>query len=612
MMSALEKNLKALQEFYPEYHYETDGQLSEMTWNISLIETKETQKALVVDTGTDIFRMNSIYRPVREAEKWADQYDFSHRQVNIIIFGLGSGLFVREVLKRMQSDARCFIYEPDDRIFGKMIQEQDMTDIIGHPQVMIIFAGLGEDFYELLHPYVNWLTISHQVSCIHSGYEKLYPAEVQEYEHQLARLKAVAEGSRKTNAWQAHLSVENTIKNFCHIRKSNYLRELHGILDDSVSAIIVSAGPSLDKNIEMLEKAKGKAVIFATDTAVQHLEKRNIFFDCTVCIDTRKPVKYFEESTRYKTRPLFCSTSANAEILRMHRGRKIWYTWELLLGNLYRKYNHHMERLPVGGSVATAAVGIAKAMGIRNIILVGQDLAYGEYGTHAGGQVAAQGQVAGSSIEENEYWVEDIYGNPVRTRGDWLFYLNWFEEQGKRGEIHIIDATEGGAKIHGSEIMSLENAIDQYCRKSVDFEKALEELPLTFSEAQYESIREDLFDIKSQMNEIRRYTASGISFCKEYLKKQGKMSKSREETILAEIKNINAGIDSQELAIELVDTYATEKTQQALEDINTNIEDEQEEKLKSVKTALAVYQAFADAVDELGDILMNSLSLLFS
>ena len=114
------------------------------------------------------------------------------------------------------------------------------------------------------------------------------------------------------------------------------------------------------------------------------------------------------------------------------------------------------------------------------------------------------------------------------------------------------------------------------------------------------------------MNEIRRYTASGISFCKEYLKKQGKMSKSREETILAEIKNINAGIDSQELAIELVDTYATEKTQQALEDINTNIEDEQEEKLKSVKTALAVYQAFADAVDELGDILMNSLSLLFS
>lgn len=51
-------------------------------------------------------------------------------------------------------------------------------------------------------------------------------------------------------------------------------------------------------------------------------------------------------------------------------------------------------------------------------------------------------------------------------------YRKWFESQIVRyPRLDVIDATEGGAKIEGSEIMTLKEAIERECKTDIDFEK---------------------------------------------------------------------------------------------------------------------------------------------
>lgn len=605
-MSVLEENLKILQEKYPVFYQQMhDGQPEEQKkWNIKFMDTRDDMQALIVDTEEEEVRLNSNYRPKKEAERWVSQYEFSHRQINVIIFGLGNGLFVREILNRMGSDARCFIYEPDFTIFRKVIQGQDMTDILNHDQVKLTFGTEKSLFMELLQPYVNWATVSHQIVTVHPGYEKLYPKEEQEYWYMIKKMEATAKITSNTNVFFLPSAVENALRNVHYVKDSNYMNEFDHRFDESVPAIIVSAGPSLDKNIDDIKKAKGKAVIIATDTAVRHLEKHGVYYDCMVTLDTKKPAEYFLDAPKCKEKPLFCSISANPSMLDFHIGRKIWYSNELILSILYKRYGLEMTKPLAGGSVATVATVIARRMGIKNVILAGQDLAYGEHGTHAGGAFVK------SRIEEKERFVEGVDGTQVKTRSDWLYYLEWFEEQAKSRDFHLIDATEGGAKIHGSEIMTLSGAIDKYCNTDVDFAGILREIPPTFSIEQYQKVKKDIIHIDKEMNYIIEYTAKGMKYCQEYLQKEERISEKRKEEYRKEIKKINQCIMNQEIASDLLDAYTSALTKEELANITTVTGDDRKDNLASVNTALIVYKAYHDGALKLLKILRESLQNL--
>ena len=65
--------------------------------------------------------------------------------------------------------------------------------------------------------------------------------------------------------------------------------------------------------------------------------------------------------------------------------------------------------------------------------------------------------------------MEDIHGNRIPTSSQLYYYLNWFENFIRENSTTIfIDATEGGAKIKGTMIMTLEDAIIKYCNKDIN------------------------------------------------------------------------------------------------------------------------------------------------
>ena len=60
------------------------------------------------------------------------------------------------------------------------------------------------------------------------------------------------------------------------------------VIPKDISAIVIAAGPSLNKNIKELKRAKGKAFLIAVDTAVKRLLKEGIVPDMYATLDGMK------------------------------------------------------------------------------------------------------------------------------------------------------------------------------------------------------------------------------------------------------------------------------------------------------------------------------------
>ena len=63
--------------------------------------------------------------------------------------------------------------------------------------------------------------------------------------------------------------------------------------------------------------------------------------------------------------------------------------------------------------------------------------------------------------------IEDIHGNTLCSDPQMLTYLKQFEQSFAESDRHIIDATEGGAKIAWTEIMPLRDVIDRFCTREI-------------------------------------------------------------------------------------------------------------------------------------------------
>lgn len=89
------------------------------------------------------------------------------------------------------------------------------------------------------------------------------------------------------------VNANNIFHNCKYIYNGYSIESLVGLLPSDVPTIVVSAGPSLNKNIEDLRAAQGKANIIATDTAMKPLLNAGIIPNLFVVVDGLKPGIYF-------------------------------------------------------------------------------------------------------------------------------------------------------------------------------------------------------------------------------------------------------------------------------------------------------------------------------
>lgn len=472
-MDWLEKNLQCIEneselDYYKLYEFVKDWKAEDERYFVDT--AKDGSTILGMHGEEKDIMLNSTYRPAQEAEKFTKKVQLTDNSI-IAFMGIGNGIIVKELADQLNEEALFLIYEPSKELFAFVMQYFDLSDILNDKRIKIFVRGINEQYFDLVLNYnITNINIGVTVLETHPKYKELFSKEFDDFSKQFQDCRTSALVNLKTIMERQTLMASNAILNSAFLIYSRMAVDFIGVFPKDLPAILVSGGPSLDKNYEMLKQAKGKAFIIAVDRTAQYLLDRDIVPDMFCSLDFSKSPRLFQDE-RLKQIPFLYMSDLNHDVLKiLGKNYLIFGTSSLKFHKwLSAEYGKQGVDLPIGGSVATLGYSFAKMAGFKRLILVGQDLALTGGSNYAGGMVSRVADI-------DEYDTMEVPGNvedTVITRGDYYVYLKWFEQavkEAKESGMEVVNATEGGARINGTQIMTLQEAIDEYCLKSYDIE----------------------------------------------------------------------------------------------------------------------------------------------
>lgn len=559
-----EDNYKEFEEYYDafENNYKKKDQ-EEKQLNVESIPNREGGVSLCVNRIGEKRKLmlSGIYEPTTQAQHIVNQWGGESEHVPFYIIGMGNVPLIEACAEEAGENGIVIVYEPSFEIFQKVLQQYDLNKIIGNKQVYYVIEGINsEELASMLQRVIKLDLLSLTNFYVSSNYTELFPELVKEKIQEFRKaIEDLMVGWNTATRYSSVVGV-NSLNNLKHYYSGYNVSQLAGFLGGEVPAIIVSAGPSLNKNILELKRAKGKACIIAVDTAIKPLLNNNIVPDFFAIVDGKKPTELMNHP-RISEVPLVTCLIVAKGIMDLHKGKKFFYSSGSTIESIYiddLKKNNILNRnidakgIPTGGSVANTAFALAHIMNASRIILVGQDLALTNNQSHANGTFKKRMNKLSKDELKGTFEVDGIHGNKVLTRPDFDRYRKWFEEYiESQGLKDVYDATQGGARIHGTKLITLKRAIEKFCIAEYNIQEKLEKIdqPLDY----YGKL--EFIEMYNSMDKkfklVKRKAAKGYRLYKElYDFLEGDMKdKVKYREILYEIEESNQFMNNNSYAL---------------------------------------------------------------
>ena len=429
-------------------------------------KSKDDQDTIKIHKGDKWTYIGSRYNSSREIEKFLNQIkEVKHKLDVIVVYGFGTGSHIYEL--RKQFDKKIIVFEPNRKMIKYVYEKSCLKD-----DKNIIFLCCEEDeLISNIKKYIHEFNFKSTEFITFSNYKQIYLEERNKF-------------YSKINEYLIRLNLDlNTKLNFGEAWFQNLIKSIQFVIDGvpadyydkkfkNVPAIIVSAGPSLEKNIDKLKNIKDNILIISGGRTLSALMDKNIKIDLLVIADsTERNYILVKDYIDKLEAPILFSEGANFQIIKEHKGDKIFYSYSDLIHKIVER---KMTHISTGGSVAHAMTSYMANLGCSPIIFIGQDFAYTDEMTHAAIVENKDGSYSYEIAKrEDDIYVEDVNGNLVRTS----IVLNnqrlAMEEIIKLyPESEFINATEGGARIRGTKEMNLDEALKLYHgKKCTGFEK---------------------------------------------------------------------------------------------------------------------------------------------
>ncbi|OPX92013.1 MAG: hypothetical protein A4E53_00601 [Pelotomaculum sp. PtaB.Bin104] len=471
-MSIYKKNMEVFQKWNPDLAKVID--LAARKKAVTVTDTSSLQKsAQIVVDGRTVWVHSSV-NPEQEAKRIVKNLN-TKEILTYFVLGMGLGYVVKEILKQKIPKAIVVIVEPDPGIFKDVLQMVDMRWICYNPSIIFYCGEPVKIAAELRRIFLTSLFfLLSNVDFIESNYiRQVYPEWAKEARFQIQNAIRNAFHSIGNDVEDTIVGLRQIFQNIKVCLKSPGLRSLEKTFSNT-PAIIVSAGPSLKKNIHLLKEAKGRALILAVDTTLRTLLNAGVVPDAVFSVE-RVPEVYeyhFKNLEIPDEVVLVALPVVQSAVFESVKGPKlIGFRQNEELSEWVNISFGNKGVFLIGGSVAHQAFSFARFVGADPIIFVGQDLAYGEdFSTHSEGTVYAgqKWDKAMSYHPEHEiHWVPGYYGQNVPTNMHWRDFITWFENQIALTTAKCINATEGGALIKGAENMPLGRVLKRFCQQDM-------------------------------------------------------------------------------------------------------------------------------------------------
>ena len=506
----LERNLKALGRRYEGLDNDIRTRMAEAETEHLFTVTEERSgddcRILRIDDGEHARYLGGKRSCRKPIEAWLDYVGEVQDGSIFVEVGLGNPEYLRLMCERLPDSTTILIYEPSWEIFCHVLRAFDLTNVLRSKKSLIFLVeGLNDKMAESV---LKGLITVERLQYLHTitlpNYNRLCLEAIKKFAGVLLRLCERERIDLNTNLLFSSVKGQNVIRNARYVVDGYRTLDFCGPIPRDVPAIVVAAGPSLNKNIAELKRAKGRAFIIAVDTAIKPLLNAGIIPDMFAVVDGLKPVELVQIEGA-ESIPLLTSAVASGAILDFHKGKKVFYEeGEPLIDTMFSTHGIEFATLPCGGSVATTAFAFAYMIGIETIILVGQDLALTGNQTHATGTFREEELAADTS---KALMVEGNYEKLVPTREDFDAFRKWYNWYIKGcldsgAKLRVVNATEGGAKIENTEILTLREAIDRYCTKEVDMQACIDSVSPIFTSEQKDICRKYLTDIYKEFDTV--------------------------------------------------------------------------------------------------------------
>ena len=465
MSKIFEKNIKALLEVNPALASK-------------LFSIRTNEKFEVIQQGNDNINLNIIDKekkypvyetdPLKEIEEKRKKFKKYERYPSLYFYGIGNGIFIK-LLFANPTHQHIIVFEPNLEILFIALNIVDLSIEIKNKKLLIFHT---DDFH-----FANALEITsnpdilvfnklYDLHIYSNYYEKFYSKDILRINHLLTRAIKQAILGLGNSTIDTLIGIEHHIKNLPEmiknipfkpfIRKNRHLSDI---------AIIVSTGPSLEKQLPKLKKIQDFVTIISVDASMPILEKWGIKPDFVTSLErVKQTAKFFEKtSPEFQKDIIMMHASLQHEkVLKNSRGKKC-IVMRPFAFNRYFKLNDY-GYLGIGMSAANMAYELAFLLKHKTIVLIGQDLAYSEDGTsHAKGHVYGENEV---KFKEDDTYVLAYGGKKtIRTTKVWNMFRNYFEKDiytANQEGVVTINATEGGARIEGAIEMSFSEVIENY------------------------------------------------------------------------------------------------------------------------------------------------------
>ncbi|CUH94428.1 hypothetical protein P22_0494 [Propionispora sp. 2/2-37] len=416
------------------------------------------------------YLLHSSYDPVMEAKRLVRDIE-KERDYLVVVFGLGLGFHLFELKERISPGTRVVVVEHNLDVAKYTLNYVDLTEVFKDGQFVLL---LGDEQQiakmALVLPQFNFHNLLHNTQVMVLPNYHIYAEKNKAILRQISKSMLNTVMSFGNDLTDQFVGFGNMCHNTDAIMKAHSIEDIRGKYKD-VPAVIVAAGPSLDKNIRQLKKANGKALIIACDASMRACEQNGVRPDAVASIERDEPTYtfYYKDRKFPEDLVLVGPGSLWPNIYDEYEGKTIIMSrnncgFEKIWLDTFKQFKF----VGLGHSCATVAFTVAREAGCNPIVLIGQDLAYTSGKKHSDlTHTEHEGENDDRDSTEGVY-LEDHEGNLLKSHIVYKMFKEWYEMQvASYPDLQVIDATEGGAYIKGTVLMTLQEVIDKYCRTSI-------------------------------------------------------------------------------------------------------------------------------------------------
>ncbi|EAK0978089.1 motility associated factor glycosyltransferase family protein [Campylobacter jejuni] len=463
-MNLLEKNIQALLSGVNE---PLGNKLLKFIQNKTCFRFSIDENLNIYDKTHNVFmyenleeEINFFYQSILEK---TPRYPF------ICIYGIGNALLIKNLAKHYK---HLFVFESEIELFILALSTIDLSEELKVYKV-VLFDCVAKDLEIQIAMIFDQQSILEYLSLyemfISSHYYlKYYETSILSLNELCIKSASVAIRNADITCFLPLLTHGQFLQNIPSMLESiPFQRILSERKNKFENAIVVSAGPSLAKQLPLLKAYQDKAVIFCADGALSMLEKEGIVPDYVTNLDfTDLAMKFFQNKENLKQSIIALECATHPNIVRSLNAENCM----IVLRNkaLYQRFNlNDFGYIDTGTHVSHFSYTLALALGFKNIIMIGQDLAFDEEGnSHSKGFDFGEK----FSGEEN---IDKLKVTAYAGKGEVLTHITWNDYRIKLEYLFacndqkakFYNATEGGARINFTEELSFKECCEKLLTK---------------------------------------------------------------------------------------------------------------------------------------------------